>query len=475
MNLLRPILGITLLVALAGCSVGPNYRKPKVAMPADWSEAGNGGTTNSVTVLTNWWTTFQDPVLDSLIQRAVQSNHDLKAAEARVRAARAAKGAALADFLPALDGIASYTKTRRSENAQAGPINFVHTDMYQLGFDASWELDVFGGKRRAFEAAHASLAAVNEDRRDVLVTLLAEVAANYIDVRGFQRRIEIARKNIVAQQEAVEIAELRLRAGLASELDVAQAKTLLAATRSQVPTLETSLHAAVHRLGVLLGQPPGALKDELAQVASIPSSPPSVPVGLPSDLLRRRPDVRRSERQLAAATAEIGVATAELFPKFSLTGLAGYQSLHTTDLIMPASKFWAAGPSVRWRLFEMPKLHAQIRVQTAEQEAALAQFQQTVLVSLEDVENALVAFGKEQERRRTLGEAVEASRRAVDIAHQQYTKGLGDFLNVVVAERALYESEDQLVNSDRTVALNLVSLYKALGGGWESELKTGKK
>lgn len=475
MKAIHSIPVMALLTALGGCSVGPNHRQPKVAMPSDWGAAGNGGTTNSVAILTNWWAKFEDPALDSLIQRAVQSNHDLKAAEARVRAARAAKGAALADFFPSLDGIASYTKTRRSENAQAGPINFVHTDMYQLGFDASWELDVFGGKRRAFEAANASLAAVNENRRDVLVTLLAEVAANYIDVRGFQRRVEIARKNIVAQAEAVEIAELRLRAGLASELDVAQAKTLLAATRSQVPTLDTWLQAAMHRLGVLLGQPPGALKDELTQVGSIPASPPSVPVGLPSDLLRRRPDVRRSERQLAAATAEIGVAIAELFPKFSLTGIAGYQSLHTSDLIMPASKFWTAGPSVRWRLFEMPKLQAQVRVQTAEQEAALAEFQQTVLVSLEEVENALVAYGKEQERRVTLGEAVEASRRAVDIAHQQYTKGLGDFLNVVVAERALYESEDQFVNSERTVALNLVSLYKALGGGWESELNASRK
>jgi len=471
MNALRAFLGCAMLAALTGCSVGPNYRQPNVAMPGNWKEAGPGGTTNATAQLTNWWTNFQSPALDSLIERAVRSNFDLRAAEARVRAARALRNSAISDFIPTLDAISSFTKTRRSENAQAGPINFIDTDMYQVGFDASWEIDVFGGKRRALEAANASVRAVEEDRRDVLVSLLAEVAHNYIDVRGFQRRLDIARKNIVAQQEAVEIAQMRLKAGLVSELDVAQATTLLATTKSQVPTLETSLQAAIHRLGVLLGQPPGALKEELAQVAPVPPTPPGVPVGLPADLLRRRPDVRRSERQLAAATAEIGVATAELFPKFSLTGIAGFQSLHTSDLFAPSSRFWTAGPSVRWRLFEMPKLHALVRAQTAEQEEALALYQQTVLVSLEDVENALVAYGKEQERYQTLGEAVDASRRAVEIANQQYTKGLGDFLNVVVAERALYESEDQFVDSERTVSLNLVALYKALGGGWEAELR----
>jgi outer membrane protein, multidrug efflux system len=232
---------------------------------------------------------------------------------------------------------------------------------------------------------------------------------------------------------------------------------------------------SVHRLGVLLGQAPGALKDELSQIAPIPPTPPAVPVGLPADLLRRRPDVRRRERELAAANAEIGIAVAELFPKFTLTGIAGYQSLYTSDLFVPASRFWTAGPSVRWRLLEMPKLYAAVRSQTAEQEQALAQYQQTVLTSLEEVENALVAYTKEQERHRTLQEAVDASRRAVDLANQQYTKGIGDFLNVLDAERTLYQAEDQFVDSQRTVSLNLVALYKALGGGWESEINLSRK
>lgn len=475
MKAISPLVCVGLLAALVGCSVGPNYREPKLAVPKNWSEVGSGGTTNTAARLTNWWRSFQDPRLDSLIQRAVNANFDLKAAEARVKVARAFKGAALSDFLPTLDAMASYTKARRSKNALTSTVRVLDTDTYLAGFDASWEVDIFGGKRRTLEAAYANLAAVEADRSDVLVSLLAEVARNYIDVRGYQRRIEIAERNIVAQQEAVDIAQLRLKAGLASELDLAQATALLSTTKSQVPTLETSLQESIHRLCVLLGQAPGVLNQELQQAAAIPSSPPGVPIGLPSDLLRRRPDVRRSERLLAVATAEIGVAVAELFPKFSLTGIAGYQSLHTSDLFVPSSRFWSAGPSVTWRLFEYPRLHAAIRAQSAQQEQALAEFNQTVLIALEDVENALVAYGKEQERHVALREAVDASRRAVELANERYIKGVGDFLNVVVTERALYQAEDELVDSERTVSLNLVALYKALGGGWESELQTSKR
>jgi NodT family efflux transporter outer membrane factor (OMF) lipoprotein len=236
-----------------------------------------------------------------------------------------------------------------------------------------------------------------------------------------------------------------------------------------VPTLETSLQESIHHLAILLGQPPGALLAELSRVVPIPPAPPNVPVGLPSDLLLRRPDVRRSERQVAAATAQIGVATAELFPKFSLTGMAGFQSLHPANLISPASEFWNAGPTVTWRLLEYPRLRASIRSQTAQQEQVLAQYYQTVLTSLEDVENALVAFGNEQERRSALNDAVQSNRRALELSNELYLKGLGEFLNVLDSERSLYQAEDQLAQSERTVSISLVALYKALGGGWESE------
>jgi NodT family efflux transporter outer membrane factor (OMF) lipoprotein len=422
--------------------------------------------------LEQWWKTFDDPTLASLIGRAVESNYDLKAAEARLRAGRALKGAVLADFFPTIDANASYTKARRSVNALSFPVQLIDTDTYQAGFDASWEIDVFGGKRRALEAANADLQAIEEDRRSVLVSLLAEVARNYVELRGTQRRLGIARENLHAQEETLEITQQRFNAGLVSELDVAQARVVLATTRSQVPPVEALEKQFIHRLGLLLGQPPDALSSELEKEAPIPPSPPEVPAGLPSDLLRRRPDVRRSERQLAAATARIGVAEAELFPKFFLTGVAGFQSLQAADLIAPQSKFWSAGPSVRWRLLEYPRLRAQIRAQTAQQEQLLAQFHQTVLASLEDVENALVAYSKEKERYDALSEDVAANRRTFDLANQVYTNGLGEFLSVLIAARTLYEAEDALAQSQSAVSLNLVSLYKALGGGWESESKT---
>jgi len=457
------------LVIATGCSVGPNYHPPKPAMPAGWNNAPREVTTNSPVQLAAWWKTFNDSRLDSLIERALQANNDLKAAAARVRTARALRGAAVADLLPTVGASASLTTARRSQNALSFPVRLLDTDTYQAGFDATWEIDVFGGKRRALRAATADLQTIEEDQRAVLVSLLAEVARNYVEFRGTQRRLAIARENLAAQQQVLDITQIRSDKGLASELDVAQAKSVLASTRAQVPSLETALKQSSHRLSVLLGEQPGSLEDELAADTPIPAPPPEVPAGLPSDLLRRRPDVRRSERQLAAATARIGVATAELFPKFFLTGSGGYQSLDSENLISPASKFWSAGPSVRWRLLEYPRLRALIKAQTAQQEQVLAQFNQTVLVALEDVENALVAYGKEKERYQSLRESTEASRRALELANQLYAKGLGEFLNVLVAERTLYQAEDALVQSRRTMTQNVVALYKALGGGWETD------
>jgi len=331
---------------------------------------------------------------------------------------------------------------------------------------------VFGGKRRALEAANADLQAVEEDRRSVLVSLLAEVARNYVELRGTQRRLTIAGENLQAQEEALQITQQRFNAGLVSQLDVAQARAVLASTRSQVPSLQSSEKQSMHTLSVLLGQPPPALQLELEKEKPIPPTPPEVPAGLPSDLLQRRPDVRRSERQLAAANARIGVAVAEFFPKFSLTGTAGFQSLETGNLFSPASEFWTAGPTVRWRLLEYPRLRAQVLAQTAEQEQALALFEQAVLTALADVENALVAYGKEKERYLALNDEVDANRLALDLANQIYTQGRGEFLNVLDAERSLYQSEDALAQSRLTVTLDLVALYKALGGGWQSEQKS---
>jgi NodT family efflux transporter outer membrane factor (OMF) lipoprotein len=339
-------------------------------------------------------------------------------------------------------------------------------NVYQAGFDASWEIDVFGGKRRGTEAAKAEVAASEFGRRDTLVTLLGEVSRNYVDARATQRRLTIAQENIKAQEDDLVITQDRFKHGLTSDLDVRQAATLEASTRADIPTLEISLHVSVHRLGVLLGQPPGALLEELSIVAPIPAAPPEVPVGLPSELLLRRPDVQQAERQLAAATAQIGVATADLFPKFSLTGAAGWESVSASDWFAGASKMWSLGPTVQWNIFDAGRIRANIKVQNARQEQALANYEKTVLGSFEDVENALVSYAKEQVRRRSLEEAVNHSQESLRLANQLYANGLTNFINVLDAERSLYQAQDQLVQSERAVSVNLISLYKSLGGGW---------
>ncbi|HTS17434.1 MAG TPA: efflux transporter outer membrane subunit [Verrucomicrobiae bacterium] len=463
---------------LAGCAVGPDYHPPKTQAPASWSEARLGGTTNSAIQIVEWWKTFNDPELNSLIQRAVVTNYDLRIADGRLREARALRSFAAWDLGPAINAGGGYTDVRQSRNSlpfiTTGPVgsqissNYIFQyDLYDAHFDASWEIDVFGGKRRALQEANALLASAQEDRHDVLVSVLAEVARNYMEVRNFQQRIAITRNNIAAQQDAVEIARSRFNAGLGSELEVKQSEAVLATTQSQLPVLETTLKHCIHRLGVLLGQPPGALTAELSTETPVPAPPPEVPVGLPSDLLRRRPDVRRAERELAAATANIGVQTAELFPKFSLTGIAGFQSFSVGDWFSGGSKYWQAGPAVTWRLFDLGRVRSQIQTANAQAQQSLDAYERTVLMSFEDVENGLVAYANEQTRYRALATAVDAERHALDLANARYKQGLADFLNVVDAERSLYQAEDDLANSQSTVSIDLVTLYKSLGGGWE--------
>ena len=462
------------LVLFQGCAVGPNYQPPKTAAPAQWSAPLAGGETNLEPSLASWWKSFNDPQLDSLVERAVNSNHDLRIAGARVREARALYRIASSQLWPTVDAGGSYARQNQSKNQPVlgslpmpSGIPF-ENNVYQAGFDASWEIDVFGGNRRAVEAGKAEVAAAEFGRRNVLVTLLGEVARNYVELRGCQRRLEIANKNLKTQEEALALTQDRFKNGLTSDLDVQQAATLLANTRAVIPMLETGIQGYIHRLGVLLGQPPEALLAELSAPAPIPSAPPEVPVGLPSELLRRRPDIQQAERQLAASTARIGVATADLFPKFSLTGIAGYESTSASDWFSGGSKFWSLGPTVQWRIFDAGRIRANIRVQNARQEQALAAYEETVLMSFEDVENSLVAYAKEQIRRRSLEDAVKSSQDSLHLANQLYSNGLASFINVLDAERSLYQAEDALVQSDRTISANLISLYKSLGGGWET-------
>jgi NodT family efflux transporter outer membrane factor (OMF) lipoprotein len=351
----------------------------------------------------------------------------------------------------------------------ASAFNRTEIDTWQAGFDASWEIDFFGGVQRSIEAARADEQASVEARRDALVTLLAEVARNYIDLRGSQRELAIARENVRSQQDTVELTRSRFQAGLTSDLDVARAEALVATTQSQIPPVETAIQQDIHRLSVLLGQAPGSLEQELSEPRPMPSAPPEIPVGIPSELLRRRPDVRQAERQLAAASARIGSATAELFPRFALTGGLGLAAGHPEDVFKTSSVYYSVGPAINWRIFDSGRIRANIQVENAREQEAAAQYQSVVLRSLEDVENALVAYAHERTRWQSLEQAVNANRRAVELANQLYIKGLTDFLNVLESQRNLFASEDQLAQSERTVSADVVALYKALGGGWESQ------
>ena len=471
------VIFLSAVVALAlcqGCAVGPNYQEPKTTAPAQWSAPMAGGETNLEPSIASWWKSFNDPQLASLIERAVNSNHDLRIAGARVREARALYRIASSQLWPAVDAAGSYARQHQSKNQpliDSIPLpksTRYENNVYQAGFDASWEIDVCGGNRRAVEAGKAEVAAAEFGRRNVLVTLLGEVARNYVELRGCQRRLEIATNNLKTQEDALALTQNRFKNGLTSDLDVQQAATLLANTRAVIPTLESGIRVYIHRLGVLLGQQPDALLAELSVPAPIPSAPPTVPVGLPSELLRRRPDIQQAERQLAASSARIGVATADLFPKFSLTGVAGYQSTSASDWFAGGSKFWSLGPTVQWRIFDAGRIRANIRVQNARQEQALAAYEETVLMSFEDVENSLVAYAKEQIRQRSLEDAVKSSQDSLHLANQLYSNGLASFINVLDAERSVYQAQDALVQSDRTVTTDLISLYKALGGGWET-------
>jgi multidrug efflux system outer membrane protein len=468
-------IGVFLAIFVAGCTVGPNYQKPEPVVPPTWAETPKTGVTTSPMEIVRWWALFHDEQLNSLIDRAVLQNLDLKLAEARIREERALLTIAGSQAYPALDTSGSYTRVHRSENvagssSSQGSLSggsSTEFNLFQAGFDASWEVDVFGGVRRAVEAAGAEVSAAEEDRRDVLVTLLGEVAGTYLNLRGYQRRITTAIENIQTQRNTVDLARGRYEAGLGNLLAVYQAEALLSSTEAVVPALQTAMRQAIHRLGVLLGLEPEALLAELSAVEPIPPPPPEIPIGLPSQLLRRRPDVRSAERQLAAATARIGVATADLFPRFSLLGLLGLQSSSLSDLVSAESRYWSAGPSVLWPVFDAGRIRANIQVQNARQEQALVIYEQTVLQSLEDVENALVAYSKEHATRGSLAKTVDASRRAAEIARELYKKGLVDFLNVLQSESALYQAQDQLTQSEQRLSTALVSLFKALGGGWE--------
>jgi NodT family efflux transporter outer membrane factor (OMF) lipoprotein len=457
--------GVALL--LAGCTVGPDYEPPPIKAPTEWGEKAETATSD----LSAWWTVFNDGTLNRLVDLAVRSNHDLRIAAKRVDEARAELGVVMGYVLPEITLDGSFTRSRLSPNGQPFQLSQVYQSRYKVGFDAAWEIDVFGGGRRRIEAAGADLDSWVENRRAVLVTLLGELGRNYIGLRGNQLLLAVLRQNVATARGTVEITQARLAAGVATTLDVARAEALLASAEAGLPEVEAAIKQTIHRLSVLVGHSPEALTPELGVEAPIPAAPARVVVGLPSELLLRRPDVRQAERRLAAATATVGSAVAELYPRFSLTGAFGLDSLGSADFLKWQSRAWSLGPTIRWPIFAGGRLRAQVAVEDARREQALASYEKAVLVALEDVENALVDYLREGERRSRLDAAVTANRKAVELADDLYRKGLTSFIDVLDAQRALYISQAELARSQSQVTLDLVALYKALGGGWESKDK----
>jgi outer membrane protein, multidrug efflux system len=457
----------------AGCSVGPNYHPPPVTAPTQFTGGANPAfSTNEP--MAAWWQGFGDVELVRLTDRAIACNLDLRIATANLLQARALRLGAKADFLPVAEAGAGYSNVVYSEpelfNFSGTPRRQV---LYDAGFDATWELDIFGRLRRAYQASTASMEAAAAERRDVQVSLVSEVARNYFELRGDQNELSVLRGNADNQRETLKITLARLDAGRGTELDVARARAQLNNTLAEIPPMEAAVAHATHRLGVLTGQQPEALIDELRTPQPIPALPSFVAIGNPGQLLRRRPDIRAAERNLAAATAGIGVAVADLFPRVTFNGAIGLEAESFSGLGKPGSDMRSFGPAITWAALDYGHVRARIKAAGAVADAQIAQYEKTVLTSLEETENALVDFGRERARREFLAESVKASQAAAELAHIQYDNGATDFLTVLDAERVLLESQDQLAQTETQTAIALVAVYKSLDGGWDQP-STGK-
>ena len=413
-----------------------------------------------------FWQTFADPELDKLVGEALASNHDLRIAMTRVQEARELRRDAAFDLAPSINAGGGYTKARTS-SAGLLPGAARETELYDAGFDAFWELDFFGGLRRGLEASRADLGAEEAALQDVQVIVTAEVTRAYFELRGQQLQLDVARRNVANQQSTLDLAQVRLDAGSGTEFDTARAQAQLSATLGTIGPLEAAVARTIHRLSVLVGREPGALRAELAPPQNLPPLPGIVPVGDPAGLLRRRPDIRIAERELAGATARIGVAVADLFPRVTFTGSAGYVAGSSGALGDNGTDAYVLAPGISWAIFDLGHVRARIGAARWRKEGALLRYEQTVLQALEETEDSLVTHARARDRLVHDEAAVRASNTAAGLARVRYENGASDFLQVLDAERTLLQSEDQLARSRTEAATSLIAVYKALGGGWE--------
>jgi multidrug efflux system outer membrane protein len=457
------IAALTGALILTACAVGPDYRAPATA-PAALKNAQAPGFV-AATPEALWWQEFEDGELDSLERRALAANLDLQGAYDRVRAARAVFVERKLDYAPHVQLQGTYSHS--DEQLPGFGTNRYNIQSDSLGFDAAWELDVFGHVRRSVQAARADLGAERANYRDAQVTVAAEVARNYFELRGAQKRLAVARENLESERQTLELTRLLDETGRGSQLDVERSRARLKATEATIPPLEASEKQADYRLAVLLGERPGALDEELHPVAMVTYAKP-LPIGDPTDLLRRRPDVRAAEQQLAAATARVGVATADLFPRVSISGFVGFLSGDVGRLFGTTpgndARAWSIAPTVGWPAFDLGSVRARLHASEAQADAAAANYEKVVLTALEDTENSLVAYGARQAQLKSLTDQAAASRRAAELADTQYREGVADFLVLLDAQRTQLEAEDSVAQSETAVNVAVVAIYKALGG-----------
>ena len=468
---------VTALAFLAAaCTVGPNYKKPELQTPATYAEAESTTRTQLTTDqadLSAWWAQFNDATLNRLISQALRDNLDLQTSLSRIRESRQVERQTAAAEYPSLSATANgatlHTKRLSSSSSSSTGLALPNdVNFYAAGFDASWEVDLFGGTRRAIEQARANTQAQEWALRDVEVTLTAEVANDYLTLRATQARIVIGEAELARQRGLFTLIQARRQTGFVTNLDVNQQSTQVATAAAQIPQLQALAKAQIHAIGVLLGEAPETLDQQLSAQGAIPPPPPTLPIGLPSELLERRPDVREAERRLAAATAGIGVQTANLYPKIDLRALGAYASNQFGSLFESQSLAGLAFGSLTEPLFDAGKRIAAVRASREEREQAFLAYKSSVLGALRDVEDALSRYENEEMRRTNLIEAVNAAKGSLTIAQDQYRTGFVPFINVLQSENALLNAEDQLTQSDAAVATDLVSIYKALGGGWRA-------
>ena len=515
---------VALLLASAllvpGCAVGPDYRQPRPWSPSSWIGVGHhearatlprGARRVSVPVdatpAAQWWSQFHDPELTALESRVAHENLDVRLATIRLVESRAELREAAASRYPSLTGTAAYTREQFSSKeierglqesvgsggigsnsgsllgsnsgsllgsnsdalrGEAGSLKIPPLDLWQDGVDATWELDLWGRVRRSVEAARATLQASVEDRRSTLIAQFAEVARDYMTLRGQQTQLAVDRDNLKAARESLDLTQARFRGGLTSELDVENARSQLESVSAQIPDAERQIAMQINAIGLLLGAPPQALKRELQSAEPIPPVPPLVPVGVPSELARRRPDIREAEAQLHAATANVGVAVAAFYPRVTLSGALNFDSLSFRDLGFWSARAYTFGPSISLPIFQGGQLRGALQLNQARQQEAAVTYQRTVLQAWRDVDNALTAYAADQRMRDALERSVRSYGRALELARAQYASGLQTFLNVLDAERGLFNARGQLASSNTAISSDLVQLYNALGGGWET-------